>query len=95
MTTNNENQAASDLSVSAGYAPIYPQPVECNDGISRWTENKGGMTLRQHYAGLALQGLLSNPDHRYGPDEAAREALTYADSMIYVLEKNRENTRKF
>jgi len=52
-------------------------------------ENKEDMTLRQHYAGLAIQGLLSGPDHRYGPDEAAREALTYADSMIYILEKNK------
>jgi len=79
---------AHGLSKSAGSSPIYPQSVECNDGINRWTENKGGMTLRQHYAGLALQGLLANPDKSYDPDDAAKEAMIHADSMIYILEKN-------
>ena len=72
----------------AGSTPIYPQSTDCNDGINRWTESKGGMTLRQHYAGLALQGMLANPAKDYNPDDLAREAWMYADLMIYILLQN-------
>lgn len=42
-----------------------------------------GMTLKQYFAGQALQGLLAyygNPSHRY--DEIAMQAYTFAEAMI-------------
>lgn len=52
----------------------------------------GGITLREYYAGLALRGLLSNPNvmremvsdrERYA---LAREAVRHADSLVEALE---------
>lgn len=50
-----------------------------------------GMTLRQHYAGLAMQHLASGPDsigmRPNGPADAAKLAVEYADALIAELEK--------
>lgn len=47
-----------------------------------------GMTLRQHYAGLAMQGLLSTPcTDGMRPSELAEEALNYVDALIAALQK--------
>lgn len=85
-TENTKTDATSDLSASAGSAHIYPQSVECNDGISRWTESKGGLTLRQHYAGLAMAALLANPEKGYDPEGAAHDAAQYADALCLHLQ---------
>jgi len=55
-----------------------------------WLERTGGfardMTLRDHFAGLAVQGLLSYAatSGKYAPpdDELAREAYKMADAMF-------------
>ena len=57
---------------------------------STWLERTGGyahsMTLRDHYAGLALQGFLAYAatTGKYAPpdDELAREAYKMANAMI-------------
>ena len=78
--------ATSDLSAASGSAPIYPQPANSSD--AQWAGAQvGGMTLRQHYAGLALQGILANPDRLFDPDDAAREAMIHADSMLKRTKK--------
>lgn len=48
-----------------------------------------GMTLRQWYAGKALQGILSSPNMRtpIGNDVIAKGAFAYADAMIAFEEK--------
>lgn len=50
----------------------------------------GGITLRQHYAGLALAALIQGYATAYGsptsaPDEIVKEAVSYADSLIAAL----------
>lgn len=56
--------------------------------ISRIPDSRG-MTLRQHFAGLALQGLLScDPQDRLAFVATAREAVKYADALIDELDKN-------
>ena len=87
MTTENKttNQAnrASDLSAASGSDPVYPQAVECNDGINRWTENKGGMTLRQHYAGLAMAAYIQSDGiaQQYTDEVIASLSLKAADAL--------------
>ena len=57
---------------------------------STWLERTGGyaqsMTLRDHYAGLALQGFLAYAatTGKYAPpdDELARESYKMAEAMI-------------
>lgn len=47
-----------------------------------------GMTMRQHYAGLAMQGLLATPRcDGMKPSDLAEEALNYTDALIAELEK--------
>lgn len=41
-----------------------------------------GMTLRQWYAGLALQGLMADPEVDGKPDTVAQACLRYADALI-------------
>ena len=48
--------------------------------------NWKGMTLRQWYAGMAMQGLISSNQHtRY--DEDAKFAFMWADAMITQEDK--------
>jgi hypothetical protein len=50
------------------------------------------MTLREHYAGLAMQGLLACPDGQGFPSMAeaakfyAERSVAYADALIAELE---------
>lgn len=47
---------------------------------------EGGMTLREYYAGLAMQGLLAGePDLRYSL--AAQQSVAHADALIAELAK--------
>jgi hypothetical protein len=44
-----------------------------------------GMTLRDYFAGLAMQGLLTHDDEGLIP-ETARDAYRYADAMLNARE---------
>ena len=39
-------------------------------------------TLRQHYASLALQAMLTSERHATDPANVAADAFTYADAML-------------
>jgi hypothetical protein len=41
-----------------------------------------GMSLRDWFAGMAMQGMLSNPELSGSVELLARESFTYADAMI-------------
>lgn len=72
-----------------------------NDGMATQKdiiETTGGLTIRQHYAGLAMQGLCANSDlSKYAFDQGfksdtirkdyARSAVHCADALIAELEK--------
>lgn len=91
MPTETEKPANSPLGSLTGSQPIYPQSVECHDGISRWIQNEGGMTLRQHYAGLALTSLVA--DGNLSPQIAAKVAVEYAEALCSALAENVERDR--
>ena len=62
--------------------------------VNAWGEHGavlGGITLRQHFAGLAMQGLASVPLQGESPDSAvrsdARRAVAYADALLAELAK--------
>ena len=63
--------------------PAFPIPL--NPGES-WREDQGdpnGMTLRDWFAGMALQGMLANPDFNGASDASvAGFAFRQADAMI-------------
>jgi hypothetical protein len=64
-----------------GDEPAYPVQWQ----IDGQAVAKPGMTLREHYAGLAMQGLLAGG--RFGETEVCDRAINYADELIRVLSK--------
>ena len=47
----------------------------------------GGLTKREHFAALAMQGLLACEDRR--PEGLIREAVEHADALLAALEQER------
>lgn len=72
--------------MSRGDQPTYPVPVP-KELVSPATaasiiKRCSGITLREHYAGLAMQGLLANPNRK--PYDASRKAeQIFADVIAY------------
>lgn len=74
--------------------PAFPVSTGTNPG-----NPAAGITVRAHFAAMAMQGIISNPEsfaaaksvaeqHNVKPSEAAaRLAVAYADSLIAELNK--------
>ena len=75
--------------------PAFPSPVPHDVGGSGAYVASGGMSLRQWYAGLAVQGLIARIADDYEgstPDDPhlkaiAKHAVAYADALLKELEK--------
>lgn len=70
--------------------PAFPRPLSSLGKEA--SGDQSGMTLREWYAGLALQGLLSgylaSPEqYEVKWDQVGREAVCAADAMLKALEK--------
>lgn len=52
-----------------------------------WTVIKSGLTRRELFAAMALQGLLARPGYATGlpPYRVAKDALEYADALLREL----------
>lgn len=50
-------------------------------------DSNGGLTKREHFAAMALQGLLANSNSQGGVDDYARGAVNFADALIEELNK--------
>jgi len=50
-------------------------------------ECDSGLTKREHFAGLALQGLCSNQFFNHKADEAPQLAVLLADALLSELDK--------
>lgn len=62
--------------------PAFPTYVAANSNA------KSGMTLRDHFAGLAMQGMATSFGWQGGPfDKVARDAYGMADAMLKVREQ--------
>lgn len=78
-------------------APAYPQLGyrRSLDGIMTMTHHEGGLTLRQHFASMAMQGLLagqpiSDLAKLFGAgiyDRLSIHAVICADALIQELSK--------
>ncbi len=83
----------STLADQPAFPGISDSRAGCDSYNNRYTafETINGMTLRQHYAGLAMQALASAADEGGQwatlPDETAKQAVAYADALIAELEK--------
>lgn len=79
--------------------PVFPQTERINEkfmdefgnGRTRIVSvNKGGLELRDYFAAMAMQGLLSNSEtnRAWGVNENAKYAYEQADAMIKQRGKN-------
>lgn len=74
-----------------GNEEVYPCPsVYTIDG--RMEDGNSGITIRQHFAALAMQGIVSNSCEDWSkpdidPFYIARAAIKYADALITELNK--------
>lgn len=59
--------------------------IEQLPGVASRTEHHPGMTIRQYYAAIAMQSILSNTGKSLSPEVVARESLAYADALIREL----------
>ena len=67
---------------------VHPKPIRLEQVTPEKIEYafEGGMTLRDHFAGLAIQGILANPttDQDIMQHQLAEIAYEQADEMISV-----------
>lgn len=69
-----------------------------SDDCKVWHDvhSTGGMTIREYFAGLAMQGLLASDvinDYKttgFGVDQITALAIEHADHLLAELEKKRE-----
>lgn len=70
-----------------GNQPVHPvNVIEFREGNPEIIAQDCGMTLRQHYAGLAMQGLLANVRVNDPTIDIADKAIEMADALIAALE---------
>ena len=69
-------------------APIAPYQY-INEDNSFVNLGASGLTKREHFAGLAMQGLIFH-DGNEDADECASYAIEYADALLKELEKSHE-----
>lgn len=58
------------------------------DHNQQYIVSAGGLSKREYFAAMVLQGLLTDPDFSTGPKIAAETALRYADALIAELSKD-------
>lgn len=49
-----------------------------------------GMSMREHYSGLAMQGLLASTYHSMDPVRCAKQAVACADALIEELKNEQK-----
>ena len=69
-------------------SPIFDSEGNCH---SSNMNNEYGLTKREYFAGLAMQGMSSHPDF-YGNSETfsndiARDCVKFADALLEELDK--------
>ena len=47
-----------------------------------WSNDQEGMTLRDWFAGMAMQGMITDPTTSDNPDKCAQWSYAQADAMI-------------
>lgn len=65
--------------------PAFPRPAS-KDDLARAVVSQDGLTKREWFAGLALQGLAAVGNGIF-KDESAKHAVALADALCKELEK--------
>lgn len=54
-----------------------------------WMHTSTGLTKREYFAAMAMQGLLADPNKQYPPDVIGITAVSFADALINALNENK------
>ena len=63
--------------------PAMPSPHFENDYLQ-------GLTKREHFAGLAMQGLMSDEDEYLQWSDLAKDSVAVADALLKALEPDND-----
>jgi len=88
METRKEMEnAISHFKIKANQL-VYPQKMEFGQDGEIYFH---GLTKREYFAGLAMQGLLATT-HKYGPNYSSIsiDAVKFADALLAELEKTEQ-----
>ena len=69
---------------SRGENPVFPSVVPLDE---RPVAHFGGISIREYFSALAMQGLISNPKCLWTRGEKIQAAVAYADALITELDK--------
>ncbi len=76
-----------------GNLPATPPSVSNSDGVFEGSNSSGlgyGLTKREYFAGLAMQGMSSHPDFfscdPLFAERIAKDAVKFADALLKELE---------
>lgn len=78
------------MSESNADEPAFPSVITERDQFGKLHYLNGdgpGLTKREYFAGLAMQGMLANPDKDYDPPYLARDCRVIADALLAELAK--------
>lgn len=67
--------------------PAYPRP-HSEISMNRKEPAQAGLTKRELFAAMAMQGLMANPQHNHSAGEIASIAIVVADALLTELESN-------
>ena len=76
--------------MSRGSEPAFPVADVVDHDRNFYSYGGPGLTVREHFAGLALQAILANPNYdpprRNKLDMMATDALAAADALLAAIE---------
>ena len=68
---------------------VHPMSAEDDRDACGGSYGDTGITLRQHFAGLAMQGALGGaPGSHLMPAQLAADSVAYADALLAELSKD-------
>jgi hypothetical protein len=70
--------------------PAFPVGSDLGPASNIVDGGYGGMSLRDWFAGMALQGMLACPESMGGINQFAECAYEYADAMLAEREKEKQ-----
>ena len=78
---NNADKPATPISVSSStHGNICSSDFEYGEGL----------TKREHFAGLAMQGLMSDEDEYLQWSDLAKDSVAVADALLKALEQDND-----
>ena len=64
--------------------------IQAQERRNRGDDPVSSMTIHEHYAGLAMQGILTGPSLDMSSEECAEVSVLFADALIEELELSRD-----